>query len=240
MTVSVVEMPHVSLRRSVDTSRIYGAPPLSRHPGPEHRSVDASAHIDWIIKELGRICMPDQPRQPRISPLPVADDAAPRLNIFRTLGRNRSLLKAFLTLGGRLLGEDSSLPVREREIVILRTGFRSESEYEFSHHSRLGERAGLSADEISGLAEIEAVRWTDNDEALIDMVDELCDSNIVSEVTWTRLQKCWSDAQLLELLVLAGYYRLVSGMLNSIGVALEPDSPGWPSGVTFRSAPRDR
>jgi hypothetical protein len=62
----------------------------------------------------------------------------------------------------------------------------------------------------------------------------------VSDATWQRLATRWSDEELLELLVLAGYYRLVSGLLNSAGVALEPDTPGWPSGMRDpRVAPRE-
>ena len=44
----------------------------------------------------------------------------------------------------------------------------------------------------------------------------------------------------IALLVLAGYYRLVSGMLNSVGVALESETPGWPAGAAVRlRAPRE-
>ena len=71
------------------------------------------------------------------------------------------------------------------------------------------------------------------------LVDELCNENIVSEGTWQALKARWTDAELLELLVLAGFYRLVSGMLNSVGVALEPFVSGWPDGVAGRyRAPR--
>jgi alkylhydroperoxidase family enzyme len=87
--------------------------------------------------------MIEEPAGPRIDPLPV-DEAAPReLNIFRTLAHNEALSKAFLQLGGHLLG-GGVLPVREREIVILRTGFRSGSEYEFGQHTRIGRRGGLT------------------------------------------------------------------------------------------------
>jgi 4-carboxymuconolactone decarboxylase len=178
----------------------------------------------------------DLPAQPRIAPLAASDDQR-QLNIFRTLTHNRPLYKGFLALGGHLLG-GGGLPAREREIVILRTGFRCGSEYEFGQHTRIGRDAGLRDDEIEGLAGDSD--WSDDDRALVDMVDELCAADVVSESTWQRLSSRWSDDQMLELLVLAGYYRLVSGLLNSVGVALESDTPGWPEGaVGMRSAPRE-
>ena len=39
----------------------------------------------------------------------------------------------------------------------------------------------------------------------------------------------WSDAELVELLVVAGFYRLVSGFLNSAGVQLDDGVPGFPT-----------
>src|SRR4051812_12006146 len=178
----------------------------------------------------------DLPAQPRIAPLPASDDQR-QLNIFRTLTHNRPLYKGFLALGGHLLG-GGGLPAREREIVILRTGFRCGSEYEFGQHTRIGRDAGLRDDEIERLAG--DGDWSDDDRALVDMVDELCAADVVSESTWQRLSSRWSDEQMLELLVLAGYYRLVSGLLNSVGVALEPDTPGWPEAADgMRNAPRE-
>jgi hypothetical protein len=61
------------------------------------------------------------------------------------------------------------------------------------------------------------------------MADELCAGNDVSDDTWARLAARWSEQQLLELLILGGFYRLVSGFLRSVGVQLEPGTPGFPA-----------
>ena len=181
--------------------------------------------------------MSDAPVAPRIAPLPATDP--PTLNIFRTLRRNRDLYKGFLALGGHLLRADA-LPAREREIVILRAGWQSGSEYEFGQHTVIGQLAGLSDEEIARLADAAEGEWSEDDRALVAMVDELCAENLVSEATWQALSARWSEEQLLELLVLAGFYRLVSGLLNSAGVALEASTPGWPdAAVPVRRAPRE-
>ena len=176
----------------------------------------------------------------RIAPAAEGVPGLPPLNIFRTLARNEPLSRGFLALGGHVLRGDA-IPAREREIVILRVGWRAQSEYEFGQHAVIGQDAGLSADEVAALADIGPHSWSDDDAALIAMVDDLCDDDVVSDETWARLAARWSPEQLLDLLVLAGYYRLVSGLLNSAGVALEKGTGGWPAGVTARlHAPREQ
>ena len=175
----------------------------------------------------------------RVAPSTEEVAGLPPLNIFRTLVRNQPLSKGFLALGGQLL-RGEGLPAREREIVILRTGWRAQSEYEFGQHAVIGQAVGLTPAEVARLADAGDGAWSEDDAALVAMVDELCDDDVVSDRTWAALAQRWSPEQLLELLVLAGYYRLVSGLLNSAGVALEAGTPGWPDGATPRlHAPRD-
>jgi 4-carboxymuconolactone decarboxylase len=182
--------------------------------------------------------MSDAPTEPRILPRPDDRDPPP-LNIFRTLARNRGLAKGFLTLGGYLLG-DGLLPAREREIVILRVGWRAGSEYEFGQHTAIGSQAGLTDVEIARLSDVGSGEWSDDDRALVAMADELCDDDLVSAATWQALAARWNEPEMLELVLLAGFYRMVSGVLNSVGVALEPATAGWPTGSSaVRVAPRE-
>ena len=187
----------------------------------------------------------------RIAPLPHDDATAQKstvgsdrnsgrpLNIFLTLAKNPPLFDVFTRFGSHLLFK-GEVPAREREIVILRVGWRSQSEYEFGQHTVIGKQAGLTDDEVSRLARPDIDGWSDDDAALVRLADDLCAHNVVTDDTWAALTPRWSEAQLLELLMLAGYYRLVSGMLNSAGVALEPATPGWPDGTAgVRRAPRD-
>lgn len=190
------------------------------------------------------------PSRPRIAALTADDPVAQRvtigsdrnggqpLNIFLTLARNEKLLANFSRLGGHLLFS-GSIPPRERELVILRVGWRAQSEYEFGQHTVIGLDAGLTPDEIERLATEGTAGWSAADAALLRLADELCHDDVVSEASWSELAGRWSDEHLLELLVLAGYYRMVSGMLNSAGVALEPTTPGWPAAAAgARPAPR--
>jgi alkylhydroperoxidase family enzyme len=183
--------------------------------------------------------MTHAPTEPRVAPAEAQTIPVP-LNIFRTISRNHELYKGFLALGTHLLRGDA-LPAREREIVILRVGWQCGSEYEFGQHTAIGKLVGMAEEEITALADAGDFPWTDDDRALIALADELCADDLVSESTWNALAARWTQEQLLELLVLAGYYRLVSGLLNSVGVALEPATPGWPAAATpRRHAPREQ
>jgi 4-carboxymuconolactone decarboxylase len=171
---------------------------------------------------------------PRIGPLAeeqvreLLGERGRPLNIFLTLGKHEPLFRSFSKLGGYLLSRHATLPARERELVILRVGWRSGSDYEFGQHTLIGRQVGLTDDEITRLATDSLDGWADDDDALLVMADELCADNEVSDPTWARLATRWSEQQLLELLVLAGFYRLVSGFLRGVRVQREPGTPGFP------------
>ena len=150
------------------------------------------------------------------------------LNIFGTLGHHPALLKRFNVLGGLFLSK-GTLPEREREIVILRVGWNCRAVYEFGQHTIIGRRVGLTAAEIAALIrDPSTYAWRSDDASLIAMADELCADDCISDRIWQDLSGRWDEAELVELVMLAGFYRMVSGFLNSTGVQLDPDTPGWP------------
>jgi 4-carboxymuconolactone decarboxylase len=170
---------------------------------------------------------PGGPGGPRIAPVEGDVEGFLPLNIFRTLVKNRPLCEQFNRFGGHLLLK-GLLPPRERELVILRVGWRCGSVYEFGQHTVMAAPAGLSGHEIARLALDSLDGWSQGDRDLVAFADELCATNGVSDALWERLAARWSEPELIELVVLAGFYRLVSGLLNSIGVQLDPGVPGWP------------
>lgn len=179
-----------------------------------------------------------RPHEPRIPLITDPDDDVRELlssaltfdgeplNIFAMLAHHPRLMKRFNLLGGFLLNK-GLVPAREREIVILRIGWRAQAVYEFGQHTIIGKAEGLTDAEIAGLAGAPH-EWSSTDANLIAMADDLADDDCVSEATWTRLATDWSNAQIIELLITAGFYRLVSGFLNSTGVPLDEGVPGFP------------
>ena len=100
--------------------------------------------------------MSTRPEKPRIPPLEpdeqddqarelLAGAAAPGLpasNIFATLVRHPGLFRKWMPFGGKLLA--GKLPARERELLILRTGWRCQSAYEWGQHVLIGRHCGLT------------------------------------------------------------------------------------------------
>jgi alkylhydroperoxidase family enzyme len=151
------------------------------------------------------------------------------LNIFRTLAHQPQLLKRFNGLGGAFLVH-GRLPAREREIVILRVGWNCRSVYEFGQHTLIGRDAGLSDGEIASLATVRAEGgWSADDQALIALADEICADDCAGDATFAALRRRWSDGELVELVALTCFYRMVSGFLNTLGVEPEDGLPGWPA-----------
>ena len=108
-------------------------------------------------------------------------------------------------------------------------GWRARSIYEFGQHTLFGRTAGLTEAEIAALAgEIRDGPWSEGEMALLQMVDELVDEDCVSDATWGRLSRRWSPSELVELVLLTGFYRMVSSSLNTFGVELDEGVPGWP------------
>jgi 4-carboxymuconolactone decarboxylase len=155
------------------------------------------------------------------------------LNIFRTLVRVPDAFRAFNWWGGYVLGRNSLSP-RDREIVILRTGWLCKSGYEWTQHHRIGLASGLSTEEIERIKlGAGAEGWTAAERALIIATDDLNRDHFVSNPAWTELVKHYSERQCMDVVFTAGQYTQVSMILNSFGIqldagqTLDPDLKGY-------------
>ncbi|MFJ4341654.1 carboxymuconolactone decarboxylase family protein [Streptomyces sp. NPDC088915] len=181
---------------------------------------------------------------PRIEPLtppyPASIDQALRrwmppgvphepLALFRVLHRNPELASRMFVLGAGLLGH-GLLPALDREIVIARVTARSGCAYEWgAHAATLARQAGLGVEQIRATTRIDTATsfpWLPHHAALIDAVDALHDTAQLPQPVWDALCAHYEDAQLLEFLVLAGWYRTISYLAN--GLLLEEETWGVP------------
>jgi alkylhydroperoxidase family enzyme len=152
----------------------------------------------------------------------------PVLNIFRTLANHPKLMKRWLVFGSHILGKNS-LEQREREIVILRTGWLCRAEYEWAQHVEIARGSGVSDEEIERIARgADAPGWSERDRALLRAADELHADQFVSDETWNALSKHYGTQQLMDLVFTVGQYTLVSMALNTLGVQLEAGAVRFP------------
>jgi alkylhydroperoxidase family enzyme len=125
--------------------------------------------------------------------------------------------------GGYILSDANSLSPRDRELVILRTGFNWKSGYEWAQHVRIGLDCGLTEAEITRIKKGPgALEWSDNDRALLIATDELTADAFISDATWEALGD-YSEKQRMDLVMTVAQYTQVSMMLNSFGVQLDDD-----------------
>jgi 4-carboxymuconolactone decarboxylase len=183
---------------------------------------------------------------PRIPPLepPYDDDVqaflkrwmgpAPHrepLKLFRVLATHAELASRMGVVGSLILGHPSVDP-REREIVILRTTARCGAEYEWGVHAVVfGAALGLSERQLAATVRGDAddLVWSERDALLMRLSDQLHDDTDVADGLWRELERHWTHPQLLELIVTAGWYRLISQILRSTRVEAESWAARFPA-----------
>jgi 4-carboxymuconolactone decarboxylase len=143
-------------------------------------------------------------------------------NIYKTLAHHPELYTRWSGLGQYLLS-NSTLPPRDREIIILRMGWLCQAPYEWSQHARIAKDIKMSDAEIHAIAEgVDAKVWSDFDRTLIAMVDEIRYDAQISDKTWAALRAKYSIEQTIDAFYTGSQYQLVSMALNSLGVQLDP------------------
>jgi 4-carboxymuconolactone decarboxylase len=182
--------------------------------------------------------------QPRIPPLPRAEwnerlasllAASPGgtdepMHIFTTLARQPDLFRRWLGFGAALLG--GQLPGRLRELVILRVAFRFDAPYEWAHHLQLGAAQGITTEEMAAVGgDLSRVAWDPFERAALAAVDETADQGAVADDTWERIADRLDSDALVELVMLIGHYVMLSTVLRSLRVPLEPSAISEAKGI---------
>jgi alkylhydroperoxidase family enzyme len=153
---------------------------------------------------------------------------APPLVLFTTLARNPRVFQRFMAAG---LLDPGSISLREREIVIDRTTARCGSEYEWGVHVAIfAASAGLSPAEVAATVKGNAAdaAWSPRECLLLRLVDALHQTATVDESLWSQLRAEFSDEQLIECIVLTGFYHMVSFVTNALDIPLEATAARFP------------
>ncbi|WP_033291949.1 carboxymuconolactone decarboxylase family protein [Amycolatopsis jejuensis] len=168
---------------------------------------------------------------PRIPPLEL-DEMEPEHRklaklgadtVIQVLARAPELMNASSQLGAYLLGQGKLHP-RIRELAILRVALRCDAPYEWANHAPAALGGGATEAEIVAVSDPDA-SWPPEDDAVLRAVDELCADVCVSDATWAALAETHDHAEIIEILFLVGYYRMMAGFLNSAGVSVKPGQP---------------
>lgn len=191
---------------------ILGAPP--RVPVPDLDGLDTSAR-SVVIEVLGALGRPVPER--------MSDHTAIML-------RHPELYRRHTELGLQLYR--GVLPVRLRELAVLRVGWRCRAPFEWGEHVDAARRlAGLSGEEIARVKEgWQAPGWADADRAVLRAVDELMDDAMITDACFAELEAHLDAPQLIELPILVGQYIGVAYLQNALRFPLLKGNPGLRAG----------
>ena len=152
----------------------------------------------------------------------------PPIGLFRTFVRNLPMAEAMSGWGGYELSKRLSLSMRQRELVIDRVTARCGCEYEWGVHlAFFGDRVGLTAAQKHSITHGQPNDpcWSSEERSLLRAVDELHDHADITDATWSELAATITPTQLLDLLMLAGWYHAISYAANAARVELEDGAP---------------
>lgn len=160
----------------------------------------------------------------------VMPPGAPPLALFATLARDPRLFERFM--GGGLL-DRGNLTLRQRELVIDRVTARCGSEYEWGVHvAFFGARVGLTPEQLASLVRggPDDACWSEPERLLLRLCDALQATCDIEDGLWALLRAHFTENALIELLLLAGFYRTVSYLTNTLRLPLEPFAARFPAG----------
>lgn len=131
--------------------------------------------------------------------------------------RHPGMFRGQMVLGIELA--KGSIPVRDRELAILRISLLARCPFEWCEHVDIGKAFGLSGEEIERVIDgSDAPGWTEHEAALLRCVEEMLADYCPSDATWETLAKTYDEKQMLELPLLVGAYAMTAIQLNSLKI----------------------
>ena len=153
--------------------------------------------------------------------------------IFEAFHIHPDLARRTGVLGAGFLGHPT-LDERDREIVIDRVTGRQGAAHEWSLHASIfGSKVGLTEAQLDSTVtgpDNNPELWAEDELQLMRIVDELADSTDLGDDSWAFLRDRYSDQQLVEFILLVGWYRTVSSLCNTLRIPEHPECRPFPSG----------
>jgi alkylhydroperoxidase family enzyme len=151
--------------------------------------------------------------------LPEDESGAINNNLHRTLANNPAMEAHFAALA-RGVHTTSHLPHRTRELVILRVASTLRAEVEWAQHFRIAQIVGITPEEARAVRDGNFDGFAPAEQAAIRFA-EAVDQTRVNDVAWREASAHFSDVELLDLSVLAGFYGLASRVTLAMGIAVD-------------------
>ncbi len=157
-------------------------------------------------------------------------DYMAELSIFQALLNHPQLARVLNDLLASMLWH-GALDSRLRELVIMRIGWLTACDYEWTQHWRVASRLGVSSQDLLGVREWQAYDgFGPVERAVLAATDDVVRDGVVSAASWAACEReLQRDTKvLIELVTAIGAWRMVSSFLRSLEVPLEEGVASWP------------
>lgn len=152
------------------------------------------------------------------------------LNVFRVLLAQPTLARAVAGLLNELL-RGRALDARLRELIIMRLGWSTQSEYEWTQHWRVARGMGMEEEDILGVRDWRNhAGFGERERCVLAATDDIVERGAIAAETWAACEAALGSdpAVLIELVAAIGNWRFVSSLLRSLEIPLEDGVVPWP------------
>ncbi len=140
-----------------------------------------------------------------------------------TLAHHPRLAGLFSQFNIHLL-RDSTVPIRQRQIAILRTAWVCEVAYMWSSHIALSLQLGIEPEAFEAIKSGgSAGYFTEFEGHILLATDQLIADRKIAEETWGQLARRWDNRQLLDFMFTVGTYAGLAGVMRSAGIERTPE-----------------
>lgn len=146
----------------------------------------------------------------------------PRINLFTMLANAPALAGPTLRLGEAILTR-SDLGAGVRELAILRTARLTGTEYEWVQHVEIARLVGIDDARVEAVrrGEITDVHFDRRELLALRLVGQLLEEGTPSPELVTEVEKEFGSSQLLELLIIAGFYAMLGGVMRAVRLDID-------------------
>ena len=177
-------------------------------------------------------------REPHIPPLPAAEWTARQREVVERYapdGRPGNALRTLVrvpALADRIfpfleyVANDTTLPARHREILILRTAWLAQNANLWAAHAARAAEAGLTPEEILAIAQGPSQeRWEPFENTLVGLADQLFANSSVSDESWELLSARYDVHNLIDAVVTVADSTTLSILFNALGIQPDGEDP---------------
>jgi 4-carboxymuconolactone decarboxylase len=144
------------------------------------------------------------------------------LNLHRALANSPNTLRNFMRLGNSLLFH-GVLPPALRELAVLRVAQMTGASYEWAHHVPIARQVGVSEEQVAGLmAWHESPHFDQRERAILYYAEHVTSAVAVPDEVFREARRHLSEAEVVELTLVAGYWSMVARLLVALQIDLEP------------------